>query len=128
MVSKCHTQVVSSRRIKLAFTLPWSIRVQTNPNMCEPINLIPSLSLPPNGFTLLNVDVTLFAQTHCMGVGFVLRNNQGNVLMDGCRHFDRAPDPKLIEVTALRYALSSVIQVPCNDGGFRLWEYDCQIK
>jgi ribonuclease HI len=81
-----------------------------NSNRRESNRSFPKWIPPPEGKVMLNVDAAIFAHSRCMGAGFILRNDRGQVLLAGSRRFAHIQDPELAEAVALRYALFCCLQ------------------
>lgn len=66
---------------------------------------------PPQGLLKINSDVAVFGDGQ-VGLGFVIRNSRGDVMMSGVKRCKADGDSTLLEALALRFAMRQAI-----DGG-----------
>ncbi|KAG2689699.1 hypothetical protein I3760_09G151600 [Carya illinoinensis] len=78
-----------------------------------PVRIEPSFSMqrvecwqaPPSGFCKLNVDTALFFYLKKAGVGVVLRDGKGEVIMAVSKAEDELHDPESVELLAMSWGL-----------------------
>jgi hypothetical protein len=75
-------------------------------NRCEPSSSTPKWVLPLEGTVFVNVDKATFASTRKMGVGIVVRDHNGNIIVACGEQINEVIIPEMVEALAIRRAIS----------------------